>query len=405
MTRPARTTRALDPIAELDLELARLAQAGLARENVSIDSAQGPVIERGGQRLLNLASNDYLALAGHPRVRAAAAEAAMTYGAGAGASRLLGGDLPVHRALEADLAALLGTEGALLFPSGWHANTGVIPALADEGDAIFSDALNHASIVDGCRLSRARRYVYRHADAEDLEALLTRTRARRRLIVTDSLFSMDGDAAPLPDLVSLAERHGALVMVDEAHAVGVYGDGAGLCRELGVERRVHVRMGTLGKALGASGAFVAGEERILRFLVSRCRSYIFTTAPAPAPCGAARAAVAIVRSEEGHRLREAIRSRARGFAAALSAEGLDVLDGGFHLLAAMLGEPKRAMRATADLEEAGIFARAVRPPTVPTGTSRLRLSVCAAHDPARLSEAARAIARAARAPARRRVGT
>ncbi len=387
-----------DPLADIDRAFAELQAAGLARENVSIDSAQGPEIERGGRRLLNLAANDYLSLAGHPAVREAAAEAALRFGAGAGASRLLGGDLPVHRALESELAALLGTEGALLFPSGWHANTGVVPALVDEGDAVFSDALNHASIVDGCRLSRGRRLVYRHRDVDQLESLLRKTPARRRLIVTDSLFSMDGDAAPLPALCDLAERHGAMLMVDEAHATGVYGaSGAGLCEELGVGHRVHVRMGTLGKALGASGAFVAAERRLLRFLVARCRSYVFTTALPPAPCGGALAALRIVRSDEGKKLRETLRARAKGFSAALRAEGLGTLDGGLHLLGVVLGEPGPTMRASEALEAAGVFARGVRPPTVPAGTSRLRLSVCAGHREERLRAAAAAIGVAVRA--------
>ncbi|MHB8417375.1 MAG: 8-amino-7-oxononanoate synthase [Myxococcales bacterium] len=396
-----------DPLAFLDQRWAELTAAGLARSDVSIDSAQGPTIVRAGRELLNLSSNDYLSLAAHPKIREAAAEAARRFGAGAGASRLLGGDLPIHRELEAELAELKGTEDAVVFPSGYHANTGVIPALVDEGDAVFSDELNHASIVDGCRLSRARRVVYRHGDVEQLASLLARTPARRRLIATDTLFSMDGDAAPLAELGALAERHGALLMVDEAHATGIYGAGAGLCAELGVAPLVHVQMGTLGKALGSGGAYVAGPSRLTRWLRSRARSYVFTTALPPPSCGAALAAVRLVRSAEGLELRQALLQRAGAFAEALRGRGLRVL-GQRHLLGVVIGEPEPALEASRLLEEAGVFARAVRPPTVPEGTSRLRLSVCAGHEVGALSEAAGAIAAALRRVAAgggRRVGS
>ncbi|HUB08416.1 MAG TPA: 8-amino-7-oxononanoate synthase [Myxococcales bacterium] len=397
-----------DPLAFLDQGWAELSAAGLARVDVSIESAQGPTVVRGGHALLNLTSNDYLSLAAHPAVREAAAAAARRFGAGAGASRLLGGDLPIHRELEAELAALKGTEDAVVFPSGYHANTGIIPALVDEGDAVFSDALNHASIVDGCRLSRARREVYRHADAEHLEALLSRTPARRRLIVTDTLFSMDGDVAPLVQLCELAERHGAILMVDEAHATGIYGGGAGLCAEVGVAGRVPVQMGTLGKALGSAGAYVAGSRRLTRWLRTCCRSYVFTTALSPPACGAALAATRLVRAPEGRALREGLLDRARRFAVALRARDLRVLGGSHHLLGIVVGDPEPAMEASRRLESLGIFARAVRPPTVPEGTSRLRLSVCAGHEPAALLSAAELVADALRAAlegARRRVGT
>ena len=263
----------------------------------------------------------------HPAVRRGAADAALESGGGAGASRLLGGDLLVHRELEAYLAELKGTEGALLFQSGTHANCGSIPALVGEGDAIFSDALNHASIVDGCRLSRAARFIYRHGDLTELAELLAMP-ARRKLIITETLFSMEGDVAPLAEICDLADRHGALVMVDEAHATGVYGGGAGLCRELGLDRRVHVQMGTLGKALGASGAYVAGEARLVNFLVNRARSYIFTTALPPAACGAALAAVTLIRGPEGERRREAVRRNSALLTAELMAAGVPLTGGG-----------------------------------------------------------------------------
>jgi 8-amino-7-oxononanoate synthase len=387
----------IDSLAYLEEAWKELDQAGLARANVGIESPQGPEVTRNGRTLLNLTSNDYLSLAFHPRVREAAAQAALTFGAGAGASRLLGGDLPIHRELEAELAALKQTEAALVFPSGYHANTGLIPAIVEEGDAVFSDELNHASIVDGCRLSRAQRSIYRHGDIEHLADLLARMPARRRLIVTDSLFSMDGDVAPLGELCDLAERHGAILMVDEAHATGVYGKGSGLCEELGLAQRVQIQMGTFGKALGAAGAYVAGEARLIRWLTSRCRSYVFTTALCPPACGAALAAVRIVRSEEGRALRERLRHLASLLARALEREGLSLLGGQRHLLAVIVGEPGPAMRAGEQLERSGYFARAVRPPTVPPGTSRLRLAVSAGHTEEQLRGAAAAIGAAVRA--------
>src|SRR5512139_602209 len=271
MTRPA-----LD---WLDGALADLEVHGLRRALEPLASPQGPVVEVGGRRLVNLCSNDYLGLAADPRLRRAAAEAAEAEGAGSGASRLVAGDLPIHGRLERALAAFEGTEAALLFNSGYHANAGVPAALVGRDDAVFSDVLNHASILDGCLLSRAELVRYRHCDVQELADLLARTRARRKLVVTDAIFSMDGDAAPLRELAELCERHGAMLYVDEAHAEGVLGPrGGGLAEALGVADRVDVHMGTLGKALGAAGAFVAGERRLVELLVTRARTFVFTTA-------------------------------------------------------------------------------------------------------------------------------
>jgi 8-amino-7-oxononanoate synthase len=382
-----------DRLAFLDQELDELRERGLLRFNVSIDSPQGATVLRAGRQLVNFSGNDTLSLAAHPAVRQGAADAALEYGGGAGASRLLGGDLLVHRELEAFLAELKGTEGALLFQSGTHANVGSIPALMGEGDAIFSDALNHASIVDGCRLSRAARFIYRHGDLTHLAALLA-TPARRKLIVTETLFSMEGDVAPLAEICDLADRHGALVMVDEAHATGVYGGGAGLCRELGLDRRVHIQMGTLGKALGSSGAYVAGEARLVNFLVNRARSYIFTTALPPAACGAALAAVTLIRGPEGEQRREAVRRNAALLTGELLAAGLPLTGGQRHLMTVPLGDPERAVAASEALENEGFLVRAIRPPTVPAGTSRLRLSVAADHTESEIRAVAAAIVRA-----------
>ena len=233
---------------------------------------------------MNLCSNDYLGLAADGRVERAAAEAARRYGAGAGAARLVVGDLLLHHELEERLARMKGTPSALLFSSGYHVNAGVVGALVGPGDAVFSDEWNHASIIDGCRLSRAEVHVYRHRDVDGLSSLLAASRARRRLVVTDAVFGMDGDAAPLVEIVNLCGRHGAMLYLDEAHSTGVLGaTGSGLAEALGVTDRVDVLMGTLGKALGSFGAFVAGSRELTDWLVCRARTFVFTTALPPPP--------------------------------------------------------------------------------------------------------------------------
>ncbi len=364
-------------------ELEALGAKGLRRALEPIESAQGPVVTVGGRALVNLCSNDYLGLAAHPAVRAAAAAAAEREGAGSGAARLVAGDLPVHRALEARVAAWKGREAALLFGSGYHANAGVPAALVGRDDAIFSDVLNHASIVDGALLSRAELVRYRHCDAGELAELLARSRARRKLVITDAVFSMDGDAAPLRELADACDRHGAMLYVDEAHSAGVLGPGgAGLAAALGVSDRVDVHMGTLGKALGAFGAYVAGERRLIDLLVSRARTFVFTTALPPPACGAALAALEVVAAEPGRRTRlEALGAR---MSAGLTALGFDVSRVVSPIFPVVLGTEARALAAAAALRERGFFVRAIRPPTVPRGTSRLRVALSAAHTEAQV---------------------
>ncbi len=364
----------------IDGELAALGAKGLRRALEPLASMQGPVVTVDGRALVNLCSNDYLGLAGDARLRAAAAAAAEREGAGAGAARLVAGDLPIHGALEARLAAFKGTEAALLFSSGYHANAGVPAALVGRDDAVFSDVLNHASIVDGCLLSRAELVRYRHLDLAELADLLARTKARRRLVVTDAVFGMDGDAAPLRELADLCDRHGAMLYVDEAHAAGVLGPtGAGLAEALGVTGRVDVHMGTLGKALGAFGAYVGGERRLVDLLVSRARTFVFTTALPPAACGAALAALDVVRDEPGRRERlHALTARMK---AGLARLGFDVSRVVAPIFPVVLGTEERALAASRALRARGFFVRAIRPPTVPRGTSRLRVSLTAAHAP------------------------
>jgi 8-amino-7-oxononanoate synthase len=363
----------------IDGELDTLAAKGLRRSLEPLASPQGPVIVAGGLRLVNLCSNDYLGLAADPRLRRAAAAAAERDGAGSGAARLVAGDLAIHGALERRLAGFKGAEAALLFNSGYHANVGVPGALAGREDAIFSDELNHASIVDGCRLSRAEVVRYRHADAADLGRHLERTRARRKLVVTDSVFGMDGDAAPLREIAELCERHGAMLYVDEAHAAGVLGPtGAGLAEALGVSGRVDVHMGTLGKALGSFGAYVAGSRSLVELLVSRARTFVFTTALPPAACGAALAALDVLRDEPARR--ERLRALALRMRAGLERLGFDVSRVVAPIFPVVLGTEARALAASRALRDRGFFVRAIRPPTVPAGTSRLRVALSAAHD-------------------------
>ncbi len=367
----------------IDQELQKLTDSGLRRALEPLGPRQGPVVEVRGRSLVNLCSNDYLGLAGDPRVMQAAAEAALSEGAGAGASRLVAGDLPIHGRLEVALAGHHRSESALLFNSGYHANAGVPPVLVGRDDAIFSDELNHASIIDGALISRAERHRYRHGDAGQLESLLAASKARRKLVITDAVFSMDGDAAPLADLADACDRHGAMLYVDEAHAVGVLGPtGAGLAEQLGLKHRVDVEMGTLGKALGAFGAYVAGEARLRELLISRARTFVFTTALPPAACGAALAALEIVRTEPELRARlQALMARLK---AGLLARGFDVSRVISPIFPVVLGSEARALAAAAGLRDRGYYVRAIRPPTVPRGTSRRRVARTAGHQPAQL---------------------
>ena len=367
-------TRALDWI---DGALADLEAKGLRRTLEPLGSPQGPIVTVGDRSLVNLCSNDYLGLAFDERLREAAADAALREGAGSGASRLVAGDLPIHGRLERALADFHGTESALLFNSGYHANAGLPPALVGRGDAVFSDVLNHASIVDGVLLSRAELVRYRHCDVEELSGLLARSRARKKLVVTDAIFSMDGDAAPLREIADLCGRHGAMLYVDEAHAVGVLGPtGAGLAEALGVKDRVDVEMGTLGKALGSFGAYAAGERRLRDLLLTRARTFVFTTALPPSACGATLAALEIVRGEPARRARlHALCDRMR---AGLTRLGFDVARVVSPIFPVVLGSEERALAAAVALRDRGYFVRAIRPPTVPAGTSRLRVALSAA---------------------------
>nr|WP_255651745.1 8-amino-7-oxononanoate synthase [Corallococcus sp. AS-1-12] len=368
-----------------------LSAKGLRRALEPLDSPQGAEVRVGDERLVNFSSNDYLGLAASPAVRAAVASALERYGVGTGASRLVVGDMVPHQRLEARLARFERAQAVRLFNSGYAANTGILPALVGPGDAVFSDALNHASLVDGCRLSRARVVVYPHADVAALTRALEQTPARRKLVVTDSVFSMDGDVAPLRELLAACEAHGAALMVDEAHATGVLGArGAGLCEALGVEDRVDLRMGTLSKALGGLGAYVATSRAVADLLVSRARPFVYSTALPAALCAGAERAVDLVEHDPAPR--ERLWGHIHRFTEGLRALGLPA-EPRSAIFPVILGEPARALDAATRLREAGLLVKAIRPPTVPDGTSRLRFCLSAAHTTGHIDLALEALRR------------
>jgi 8-amino-7-oxononanoate synthase len=379
-----------DPAAKL----AALHEAGLHRRLRLVEGPQGPRVVLDGAEVLLLCSNNYLGLADHPRVRRAAAEAAERYGAGTGASRLISGNMELHGRLEQRLAEFKGSEAALLFGSGFLANTGTIAALADSGRVVFSDELNHASIIDGCRLARAETFVYRHRDLEHLEWGLREAGARAALIVTDGVFSMDGDIAPLPELVGLARRYGCRLMVDEAHGTGALGPGGrGAAAAAGLDGQVDVIVGTLGKALGGYGAYVCASAQLRDLLINTARPFIFSTAPPPPSVGAALAALELLASRPG--VVEQLRRNAAVLRQSLSAEGLDVGASRSQIVPVLVGDARRALALCERALDGGVYAQAIRPPTVPPGTSRLRLTVMANHRADELQRAATVIGRAA----------
>lgn len=374
------------PLAWLPEALESLDRQHLRRQVYARDGAGPGELTRGGQTWLNFASNDYLGLSVDPRL-AAAAEAAMRQaGWGAGASPLVVGYTSWHAELERALAEFEGAEAALVFGSGYAANVGTICSLVERGDAVFSDELNHASIVDGCRLSRATVHVYPHGDLATLEKQLAASRdARRRLIVTDTLFSMHGDIAPLPQLAELAQRHGAMLMVDEAHATGVFGaHGRGLCEAAGVEDAVHIRIGTLSKALGCSGGFVTGCRELIQWLINRARPYIFSTAAPPANGAAALAALTIVREEPQRR--EQLLATAADVAEQLRRQGWNLGQSSTQILPLVIGDSQQALDLSAALRERGLWVPAIRPPSVRPGEACLRLCLTAGHMPAMIDK-------------------
>jgi 8-amino-7-oxononanoate synthase len=384
--------------AVLAADLAALGAEDRLRTCPEVTGASRTQVSVSGQPRLSFCSNDYLGLAGHPALAMAAGEAAARDGFGASASRLVSGDLPALRLLETRLARFLGRQAALVFASGYQTNLGVVTALAGPDDVIVSDALNHASIIDGCRLSRARIVVYPHTDAAAAARLLGEaTGARRRLLVTESLFSMDGDAAPLRALAQAANDHDAVLIVDEAHAFGVLGpEGRGLCAAAGVEPDVLI--GTLGKALGSAGGFAAGSRVLRELLVNRARSFVFATALPPPVAAAALAALEIVDSQEGNQRRARLRAHAERLSAALAGLRPDGVPGPSSLPMGpiqpfIVGPDRGALAASAALAARGIFVPAIRPPTVPVGSARLRITLSASHAPTDLDRLLETLAR------------
>lgn len=396
---------ATDPLdAQLARELSTLDAAGLRRRLRPLTRVAGAELRApDGATLVDFASNDYLGLAADPRPAAAAAEQLSQGGLGAGAARLISGDHPAHHALESALAALKGTARALLFPSGWAANAGALPALAGREDAIYADALNHASLIDGARLSRATVRVFPHGDLDALDGMLRDDagRFRRRWLVVEGVYSMDGDLCPLDALVAIARAHGAFTYVDDAHATGVLGpEGRGSAAYWNVGGAIDVTVGTLGKALGTAGAFVAGSAALCDLLLHRARSFVFTTGTPPALAAATVRALAVAHDEPWRRARvRAVAARLRAGLAAMGHAAPGAPDG--HVVPVPVGDPRATVAVGDALRARGYLVGAIRPPTVPPGSSRLRVSASAAHTDAQVDGLLAALAEALpTAPAR-----
>jgi glycine C-acetyltransferase/8-amino-7-oxononanoate synthase len=380
----------------LDLEdrLDELSRLGLHQRMRMVSGPQGPRVVLDGRPVLLLCSGNALGLADHPRVRQAAADAAMRWGVGAGAARVSCGTMTLHRRLEERLAEFTGRRAALLFGSGSLANLGAIPALVRRGEVVLHDDLSHASIRDGCLLSGAEVVAYRHGDAEHLAWALRQTDGRAALICTDGMFGMDGDVAPLEEIVALARRFDARVLVDEAHALGALGPGGrGAVAEAGLQDEVDVVTGTLGKALGAYGGFVGCDHVTARFLVHSARTLLHSTALPPVAAAAAMAALELL--EEQPRRVARLRANAESLRDALAREGFEASGAAAHVVPLVVGDAEVAGRIVEHALEQDVFAEAVRPPVVPEGTARVRLSVMASHTRAELRDAAHVLARAA----------
>ncbi len=376
-------------------ELDQLDRQGMLRTLRIVEGGQGPKVRVNGREVLLLCSNNYLGIADHPVLVEAMLAATRQSGVGSGASRLISGTLPAHVALEERIATFKGTQAALMFNSGYAANTGILQGLFGSDDVIFSDELNHASIIDGCRLSMARTVVYPHCDTTALAELMERERPKRKgrwLIVTDGVFSMDGDMAPLVGLCDLKEEQEALLMVDDAHGTGVLGKtGRGTGESLDCLKRIDLHMGTLGKALGCSGAYLAAERAVIDMLINRSRAFIFSTSLPAGVAAAAMAAFDLVDSQEGSGLREKLERNRILLAELLTAGGMDLLGSKTQIVPVLTKDPEPTMKMTDRLLEEGVFLQGIRPPTVAQGLCRLRATVMASHDATDLERAAEKI--------------
>ncbi len=379
---------------EFQTHLDDLAGRFLLRRLQAMETETGPVVKIDGRPVILMASNNYLGLASHPKLKQAAISATERYGVGTGASRLISGTLTPHTELETALARFKQTEAALVFGSGYLANLGLIPVLIGSGGLILADRLSHASLIDGCRVSRASLRVFHHRDLTHLERLLIRRPPRRDiLIVTEGIFSMDGDLSPLPDLIDLAEKYEARLLVDDAHGTGVMGlHGRGSLEHFGVESRLPFHMGTLSKALGTSGAYVVGPESVIRYLVNRSRPFIYTTAPPPATAAASLAAIEVLQAEPARRSR--LWENRQYFYAGLQELGFLMTDSVSPIIPIVIGRPEKATAMANRLLELGVYAPAIRPPTVPKDTSRIRATVTSEHSRDQLSAALAAFGQA-----------
>lgn len=368
---------------QLGAELDRLRADGLYRQLRDVASAQGPRIIVEGREFLNFASNDYLGLANDPVLKRAGIEAIEKYGVGAGASRLVSGNLEPYRQLEERLARFKDKQAAIVFGSGYAANIGTITAVVGEGDVVILDKLDHASIIDGARQSGANIRVYPHKNLKKLEDILRQsTEFRRKLIVTETVFSMDGDLAPLAEIAALKEKHGAWLMIDEAHATGLYATNRrGMAEAAGVEDKIDVTLGTLSKALGCAGGFVVGSQTLIDLLRNRARSLMYSTALPPATCAAAAAAVEFVMSDDGQTRRDRLWRNVSELKNGLATLGVQN-ESRSPIIPIIIGDEAAAVAVARKLYEAGIFVPAIRYPTVPKGKARLRVTVSAAHSSA-----------------------
>jgi 8-amino-7-oxononanoate synthase len=363
----------------LQEQLSEIESLGLRRRRLIIETAQGPRIRVGGRDLLAFCSNDYLGLANHPALIEAACDGARRFGVGAGASHLITGHFAAHQALEEELAAFVGLPRALLFSTGYMANIGVVTTLVERGDTVFVDRLNHASLNDAALLSRAQLVRYPHLDLAALESRMASSASKRKLVITDAVFSMDGDMAPLPELLALCEHHDAWLVVDDAHGFGVLGEqGKGALEHFGLRSPRIVYMGTLGKAAGVFGAFVGGEADLTDYLVQRARTYIYTTAPPPLLAHALRRSLTLIR-EQGWR-RERLRELVARLKAGVAGLRWRLLPSKTPIQPLLVGDSREAIAVSEALETRGILVPAIRPPTVPQGTARLRISLSAAHE-------------------------
>ena len=372
-----------------------LQQRDMLRRLRTVSGIQGPRVVLDGRDVLMLCSNNYLGLASHPKLIEAANRATTDFGVGSSGSRLISGSMQLHERFEERMAAFKSTGAALLYNSGYAANTGILQGLFGPDDVLFSDSLNHASIIDGCRLSKARIVIYPHADTDSLDALMRAEEPKRKgrwVIVSDGVFSMDGDIAPLVELVRLKQKYDALLMIDDAHGSGVLGTtGRGTAEHCGCLNQVDLHMGTLGKGFGCFGAYLAGPRVVIDTLINTSRSFIFSTSLPPSVPASAMAALDIVESQEGAELRNRLWSNCQHFKQPLIDAGCELAGSSTQIVPVVIGDPEPTMQAGAELLDQGLFIQGIRPPTVPIGHCRLRGTVMATHDPEQLEAAAKLI--------------